>query len=86
MRRWGTRLRALAAGFCLLSATHAWAQERFSLFVGSDPKNVERMVKVANLQDNDVVIDLGSGDGRIVFAAAQANATVRGIGVEPKMR
>ena len=72
----------LAVGIALLSAAHASAQERFSLFVGSDPKNVGRMVKIANLQDNDVVIDLGSGDGRIIFAAAEANPSVRGIGVD----
>ena len=60
----------------------AQAQERFSLFVASDPKNVERMVRIAALRDNDVVIDLGSGDGRVVIAAAQANPTVRGYGVD----
>jgi hypothetical protein len=58
------------------------AQERFSLFVASDPKNVERMIRIAALRDNDVVIDLGSGDGRVVIAAAQANASVRGYGVD----
>jgi hypothetical protein len=58
------------------------AQERFSLFVASDPKNVERMIRIAALRDNDVVIDLGSGDGRVVIAAAQANPSVRGYGVD----
>lgn len=82
MQSRGRKLRAFAAAICLFSAMHASAQERFSLFVGSDPKNVERMVKIAGLKDNDVVIDLGSGDGRIVFAAAQVNSTVRGIGVD----
>ena len=77
------RLKAFAACICLWAAMHqAAAQERFSLFVGSDPKNVERMVRIANLKDNDIVIDLGSGDGRIVFAAAEANPTVHGIGVD----
>ena len=82
MQCFGRRLPALAVAACLLAAIDASAQERFSLFVGSDPKNVERMVRIANLKDNDVVIDLGSGDGRIVFAAAEANPTVRGIGVD----
>jgi predicted O-methyltransferase YrrM len=63
-------------------AAPAWAQERFSLFVASDPKNVERMVSLAGLRDDDVVIDLGSGDGRVVIAAAQANPNVRGYGVD----
>lgn len=68
---------ALAAGL-----SPASAQERFSLFVGSDPKTVERMVQIAGLRDHDTVLDLGSGDGRIVFAAAQSNPTVQGIGVD----
>jgi SAM-dependent methyltransferase len=63
-------------------AARTAAQERFSLFVASDPKNVERMVAIAALRDGDVVIDLGSGDGRVVIAAAQANPSVRGLGVD----
>lgn len=79
--------RPLSAALLLFSIGVCHAQERFSLFVGSDPKNVERMVRLANLRDGDVVIDLGSGDGRIVIAAAQAHPQVRGIGVDidPKL-
>lgn len=63
------------------------AQERFSIFVGSDPTNVERMIKLADLRDDDRVIDLGSGDGRIVIGAALANPKLEGIGVDidPKL-
>jgi len=66
----------------LLFAGAVCAQERFSIFVGSDPANVERMLKLANLQDDDVVMDLGSGDGRIVIGAASMNPKLKGIGVE----
>jgi len=66
----------------LLLARHAFAQERFSIFVGSDPTNVERMLNLAGLRDDDNVIDLGSGDGRIVIGAALLNGNLRGIGVE----
>lgn len=66
----------------LLLAPHAFAQERFSIFVGSDPANVERMLKLAGLRDDDTVIDLGSGDGRIVIGAALLNANLKGIGVD----
>src|SRR5207253_126073 len=58
------------------------AQEVFSPFVGSQPDNVERMVRLAKLKAGDVVVDLGSGDGRIVFAAAKSNPKVRGWGVD----
>ena len=67
---------------CAALSPLARAQERFSIFVGSDPANVERMLRLAKLRDDDVVIDLGSGDGRIVIGAALANAKLRGIGVD----
>ena len=65
----------------ILSGT-AQAQERFSLFVPSDQESVERMLKLANLRDDDVVVDLGSGDGRVVLTAARMNPKVRGWGVD----
>jgi SAM-dependent methyltransferase len=39
------------------------------------------MLKLANVTSNDVVYDLGSGDGRIVIAAAKTYGA-RGVGVE----
>ena len=68
---------------CLaLAAGSAHAQERFSPFVPSDQGNVERMLKLAQLRDDDVVVDLGSGDGRIVLTAARMNRKLRGWGVD----
>ena len=65
-----------------LLAQSAFAQERFSIFVGSAQENVARMIKLADLRDDDVVVDLGSGDGRIVLTAAKANDRLRGWGVD----
>ena len=65
----------------LVLATSA-AQERFSPYVPSDQENVERMLKLAQLRDDDVVVDLGSGDGRIVLTAARMNKKLRGWGVD----
>src|SRR5262245_26249037 len=59
----------------------AHAQERHSPFVPSEQANVERMLRLAELRDDDVVLDLGSGDGRIVFTAARMNPKLRGWGV-----
>ena len=72
---------------CALWGTSTAAQERFSIFVGSDPSNVERMLRLAQLRDDDLVTDLGSGDGRIVIGAALKNANLHGIGVDidPKL-
>src|SRR5690606_592763 len=41
---------------------------------------VQEMLKLASVTPDDVVMDLGSGDGRLVIAAAQIGA--RGIGIE----
>ena len=65
-----------------LCASAVTAQERFSPYVPSDQANVKRMLKLAQLRDDDVVVDLGSGDGRIVLTAARMNRKLRGWGVE----
>jgi hypothetical protein len=72
---------AALLGFALQSGG-AQAQERFSPFVPSDQDNVERMLKLAQLKDDDVVVDLGSGDGRIVLTAARMNSKLRGFGLD----
>jgi 2-polyprenyl-3-methyl-5-hydroxy-6-metoxy-1,4-benzoquinol methylase len=42
---------------------------------------VNEMLRLANVKKNDVLYDLGSGDGRIVITAAQKFGT-RGIGID----
>jgi len=59
----------------------ASAQERFSLYVPSPQSVAEAMAKIANVGKNDVVVDLGSGDGRIVTTAARLHGA-RGFGVD----
>ena len=75
-------MRALAAALLLCAAAAAPAQEMFSPIVPSAEENVERMLKLARLRHGDTVIDLGSGDGRVVIGAAKLNPGVRGIGVD----
>jgi precorrin-6B methylase 2 len=58
------------------------AQERFSFFQASTPENVQRMLTMAALRDDDVVVDLGSGDGLIPLTAARMNPRLRGFGVD----
>src|SRR5688572_32972365 len=58
------------------------AQERFSFFQSSTPENVKRMLTMAGLRDDDVVVDLGSGDGVIPLTAARMNPRLRGWGVD----
>ncbi len=75
-------LRTAIVASVFLAPVTLLAQERFSIFVGSAQENVDRMIHIAELRDNDVVIDLGSGDGRIVLTAAKANGKVKGWGVD----
>ncbi len=49
-------------------------------YVPSPDDVVEAMLKMANVQKNDIVYDLGCGDGRIVIGAAKLGA--RGVGVD----
>ena len=58
------------------------SQERFSFFQASTPESVQRMLTLAELRDDDVVVDLGSGDGLIPLTAARMNSRLRGYGVD----
>jgi len=78
MRPW---LIAAICAVCTFSSPSR-AQERFSIFVGSNPESIDRMVAIAGLRDGDVVTDLGSGDGRIVITAVRSQPGVRGWGVD----
>jgi SAM-dependent methyltransferase len=50
-------------------------------YVPSRPEIVKKMIELAKLNADDVVYDLGSGDGRIIFEAVQATGC-RGVGIE----
>jgi len=82
-------IRAFACAVAaLIAAGQAAAQTagRAPPFVTTPPEVVERMLTLAQTRREDLVMDLGSGDGRIVIAAAKKYGA-RGIGVEldPKL-
>jgi SAM-dependent methyltransferase len=55
-------------------------------FVASPHAVVDQLLRLARVTPNDVVYDLGSGDGRIVIAAARTyQARAVGIELDPKM-
>lgn len=57
-----------------------------SPFVTSPPEVVERMLALAGVTPRDFVVDLGSGDGRIVIAAARRyGAQAMGVEYDPKL-
>ncbi|HVF11189.1 MAG TPA: methyltransferase domain-containing protein, partial [Abditibacteriaceae bacterium] len=50
-------------------------------YVPTPPEVVERMLTLAEIKKDDVVYDLGCGDGRIVITAAKKYG-VRGVGID----
>ncbi|HET9252015.1 MAG TPA: methyltransferase domain-containing protein [Candidatus Eisenbacteria bacterium] len=52
------------------------------IYVPTPPDVVDAMLKVAKVGPDDVLYDLGSGDGRIVIAAAQSYGVKRGVGID----
>ena len=74
----------LAAGLLLgvaASLAHADENEWRPPFITTPPEVVERMLEMAGTRADDLVVDLGSGDGRIVIAAARKYGA-RGLGIE----
>ena len=72
----------LLASGCLFLAP---ALSRDVPFVPTPERVVEKMLEVAQVGPKDVVYDLGSGDGRIVIAAAKKHgARAVGIDIDPE--
>ena len=55
------------------------------VWVPTPDELVERMLNLAKVTANDFLIDLGSGDGRTVIAAAKRGARAHGIEYNPEM-
>jgi len=55
--------------------------EKDAPYVATDQQIVRQMLEVANVSEDDVVYDLGSGDGRIPISAAKFYGA-RGVGIE----
>ena len=55
------------------------------VWVPTSPELVEKMLDLAKVTPDDVVIDLGSGDGRMVIAAARRGAHALGVEFNPEM-
>ena len=74
------KARAIALAALLLAATPAFAASSVP-YVPTPQNVVERMLEVAKVTSQDYLIDLGSGDGRIVVTAAKKHGA-RGFGVD----
>jgi SAM-dependent methyltransferase len=76
----GLLLSVLLSGIAFAQAP-AWAWDDGTVpYVVTPMEIVERMMRMGEVGKGDYVIDLGSGDGRIVIEAAKRGA--RGVGVD----
>lgn len=65
----------------VIAAPSIAAQTRLAPFVATPSDVVDRMLRLAGVGPRDIVYDLGSGDGRIVIAAARTFGA-RGVGFD----
>ena len=56
-------------------------QRTLAPYVPTPERVVEEMLSAAGVQESDIVYDIGSGDGRILFAAAE-KYRARAVGIE----
>jgi predicted RNA methylase len=71
-------------GFLLFALSISWTQLAGAPWVPSSLKVVNKMLSLAEVSPNDLVYDLGCGDGRLVVAAAiRFGARAVGIEVDP---
>jgi cyclopropane fatty-acyl-phospholipid synthase-like methyltransferase len=88
VRRISPRLVFLLALVHFATAGAAQAQDsifenkKIVPFVPSPQEVVEKMIELASVKPGDLVYDLGSGDGRIVIAAAQTGAHAIGFEID----
>ena len=82
---------AALAGVSLWMAVSASAQDpayvnRLAPYVSSPEHVVDRMLELASIKPGETVYDLGSGDGRVVIAAAEKyKARAVGVEISPKL-
>jgi cyclopropane fatty-acyl-phospholipid synthase-like methyltransferase len=72
---------AISAGVCGSAAQDKPAHDLDVPYVPTPLTVVDAMLKMAQVTPNDVVYDLGCGDGRIVVMAAQKYGA-RGVGID----
>lgn len=83
-------MRRIALIFALLAPV-AFGQappalaSKLAPYVASPSRVVDMMLDMAKVKQGDVLFDLGSGDGRILIAAAERKAQATGIEINPKL-
>src|SRR5947207_759276 len=76
----------LALAVPALSRAQSWGWDDGTVpYVQTPMEIVERMLRMAEVRAGDSVIDLGSGDGRIVIEAAKRGARGLGVDLDPAL-
>ncbi len=77
---------ALLAAVPALAQPQTWAWDDGTVpYVVTPMEIVERMLRMAEVRKDDYVIDLGSGDGRIIIEAAKRGARGLGVDLDPNL-
>jgi SAM-dependent methyltransferase len=75
-----------AAAVPLFAHAQIWAYDDGTTpYVPSPPEVVDRMLRLAEPKPGELLIDLGSGDGRIVIAAAKRGMRAIGVDIDPRL-
>jgi predicted RNA methylase len=73
-----------AAFAVILLIFQTYTQKYGAPWVPTPYKTIKKMLKLAEVKQNDVVYDLGSGDGRVIIEAARSfGAKAVGIEIDP---
>src|SRR5262245_58846464 len=72
------------AGAQVVRESNTPVRERDVIFVPTREPVGNAMVKLAGVTKNDVVYDLGCGDGALLIAAAKLGARVVGVDIDPQ--
>jgi hypothetical protein len=75
----------IATAAALLAGPSAGGAEFVAPYVVSPQEDVERMLELADVGHGDYLIDLGSGDGRIVITAALRGAMGHGVELDREL-
>ncbi|MGE0875014.1 MAG: cyclopropane-fatty-acyl-phospholipid synthase family protein [Burkholderiales bacterium] len=68
------------------ASAQSWAYDDGTTpYVPTPVEVVERMLRLGNPQAGEYVIDLGSGDGRIVIESARRGASGLGVDIDPSL-
>lgn len=78
------KLGIVLTGLILLLTFQSQAQDLDVPYVPTPNDVLEQMLDLANVGPGDYVIDLGSGDGRIVIAAVKRGAVGHGVDLDPQ--